>query len=185
MNRSLFNRIAWLQAITMLVLALPVAGAGMYVWRAHHLSQQRLADLEPRYARLAGLLERKAELEVMGTQANQQLARLAYPVTLDVTQAGNDAQQRIRTLFADSKLDIISIQVLTPVKEASNFDRIPINLRVEGDLAGLQNALALLSNQSPLVLVDTLTVQTIGAVKPSSIQRLGAQFNFFVLRVRS
>ena len=185
MNRSLFNRIVWLQAITVIALLLPVAGAGAYVWREHRLTQQRLVDLEPRYARLAGLLERKAELEVMGTHANQQLARLAYPVTLDVTQAGNDAQQRIRTLFADSKLDIISIQVLTPVKEASNFDRIPINLRVEGDLAGLQNALALLSSQSPLVLVDTLSVQTIGAVKPTSIQRLGGQFNFFVLRVRS
>ncbi len=184
MNRSAFHRIAWLQALTILVLVVPVAGAGAYVWREHRLSQQRLADLEPRYARLAGLLGKKSELEAMGAQSKEQLARLAYPTTQDVTQAGNDAQQRIRTLFADSKLDIISIQVLLPVKEESKFDRIPINLRVEGDLAGLQNALALLSGQSPLVLVDSLSLQTIGAVRPASIQRLGGQFNFFVLRVR-
>ncbi len=185
MNRSIFHRIAWLQAITMLALALPLIGVGAFVWREHRLSQQRLADLEPRYARLTGLLQQKTELEAMGTHAKEQLMRLSYPATQDVTQAGNDAQQRIRTLFADSKLDIISIQVLPPIKEESKFDRIPINLRVEGDLVGLQNALALLSGQSPLVLVDSLSLQTIGAVKPASVQRLGGQFNFFVLRVRS
>ncbi len=185
MNRSIFRRIAWLQALTILALLLPLAGAGALVWREHRFSQQRLADLAPRYARLTGLLEQKAALDAMGIQAKEQLARLTYPATQDVTQAGNDAQQRIRTLFADSKLDIISIQVLPPLKEESKFDRIPISLRVEGDLTGMQNALSLLAAQSPLVLVDNLTLQTIGAVKPASIQRLGGQFNFFVLRVRS
>ena len=101
----------------------------------------------------------------------------------DVTQVGNDAQQRIRSLFADSKLDIISIQVL-PSKEDGKFDRIPIDLRVEGDITGLQNALALLSAQSPSVYVENMSVQTIGAVKPASVQRLGGQFNLSVLRLR-
>jgi len=184
MRRSLLNRIVWLQALTVLALLLPMAGAGLYAWTQHQRVQTRLADLEPRYARLAGLLEHRAELQTLGVKANAQLARLAYPASQDVTQAGNDAQQRIRSLFADSKLDIISIQVLPP-KEEPKFDRIPINLRVEGDLAGIQEALLKLSTQSPLVLVDSLTLQTIGAVKPASVQRLGGQFNFFVLRVRS
>ena len=39
--------------------------------------------------------------------------------------------------------------------------------------------------QTPVVLVDSLSLQTIGAVRPASIQRLGGQFNFSVLRVRS
>lgn len=184
MKRSVFNRIVWLQALTVLLLLLPLAGAGLYVWALHQRVQNHLANLEPRYARLAGLLERRADLLALGVQANAQLARLTYPVSQDVTQAGNDAQQRIRSLFADSKLDIISIQVLPP-KEEDKFDRIPINLRVEGDLAGIQDALMKLASQSPVVLVDSLTLQTIGAVKPASIQRLGGQFNFSVLRVRS
>ncbi len=184
MSRPLFNRIAWLQALTILMLVLPVVAAGLYVWSRHDLVKRQLADLEPRYARLAGLLEHQADLKALGLQANEQLTRLTYPATLDVTQAGNDAQQRIRTLFADSKLDIISIQVLAPPKEDAKFDRIPINLRVEGDLASIQNALALLSGQTPSVLIDSLSLQTIGAVKPASIQRLGGQFSFYVLRVR-
>jgi general secretion pathway protein M len=184
MKRPIFNRVAALQALTVLVLLLPLAGAGLYVWTLHHRLQTHLADLEPRFARLAGLLARHADLQAMGVQANAQLARLTYPASQDVTQAGNDAQQRIRSLFADSKLDIISIQVLPP-KEEGKFDRISINLRVEGELSGVQDALMKLPGQSPVVLVDSLTLQTIGAVRPASIQRLGGQFNFSVLRVRS
>lgn len=184
MSQSPFNRIAWLQALTVVVLLLPLAGAGLFVWIHHQRIQNHLADLEPRYARLAGLLEHQADLKALGLKANEQLNRLAYPVGQDVTQAGNDAQQRIRNLFAESKLEIISIQVLPAVKEEAKFDRIPINLRVEGDLMGIQNALSTLSRQTPVVLVDSLSVQTIGAVRPASIQRLGGQFNFFVLRVR-
>lgn len=184
MRRALLNRIGWLQALTVLLLLLPLVGAGLYVWTLHQRFQTQLTDLEPRYARLAGLLERQSDLKALGVQANQQLVRLVYPGSQDVTQAGNDAQQRIRSLFADSKLDIISIQVLPP-KEEAKFDRIPINLRVEGDLAGIQDALLKLSTQSPLVLVDSVAVQTIGAVRPASTQRVGGQFNFYVLRVRS
>jgi len=185
MSRSFFNRIAWLQALTVLVLLLPLAGAGIFVWIHHQRIENHLADLEPRYARLAGLLERQSDLKALAVQANDQLARLTYPAAQDVTQAGNDAQQRIRSLFTESKLDIISIQVLASPKEDAKFDRIPINLRVEGDLAGIQNALSSLARQTPMVMVDSLSLQTIGAVRPASIQRLGGQFNLSVLRVRS
>ena len=185
MNRLTFNRIVFLQAITALALLLPAAGAIFFIWSKHQQIEQLLSDLTPRYARLAGLVERQADLKALSEQANTQLTRLAYPSSQDATQAGNDAQQRIRTLFADSKLDIISIQVLPLGKEETKVDRIQINLRVEGDLAGIQNALATLTSQTPLVLVDSMALQTIGAVKPASIQRLGGQFNFSVLRVRS
>jgi len=185
MSRPVFNRIAWLQALTLALLLLPLAGAAAYVWIHHQRIQGHLADLEPHYARLAGLLEREGELKARNIQAKEQLARLAYPAGQDVTQTGNDAQQRIRSLFADSKLDIISIQVLPSKKEDAKFDRISVNLRVEGDLAGIQNALSKLSVLSPAVLIDSLSVQTIGAVRPASIQRVGGQFGLSVLRVRS
>jgi len=184
MKRQYFNRVLWLQVLTACVLLLPLLGTGFYVWTKHQSYLGFLADLEPRYARLAGLLARQADLKTLTEQGNKQLTLLAYPASQDATQAGNDAQQRIRALFAQSKLDIISIQVLPAPKDDAKFDRIPINLRVEGDLAGIQAALTALASQSPTVLLESLSIQTIGAVRPASIQRLGGQFNFFVLRVR-
>lgn len=177
------SRVAWLQALIILTLLLPMVGGVLYVYGIHQRAQSRLADSEPRFARLAGFLERQGDMKALVIQGKEQLARHAYPTTQDITQAGNDAQQRIRSLFADSKLEIISIQVLPP-KEEGKFDRIFIDLRVEGDLSGLQNALSLLSTQTPSVLMGSMTLQTIGAVRPASTQRLGGQFNFSVLRVR-
>ena len=183
MSRLPSSRVALLQVLTVLLLGLPLLGVAYFVGTHHVSVGKHIEGLEPRYARLLGLSERQADFQALGQQAGEQLKRLAYPANQDATQAGNDAQQRIRALFADSKLEISSIQVM-PSKEAGLFDRIPIDLRVEGDLTGIQNALSLLSTQSPVVLTEEVTLQTIGAVKPASTQRLSGQFVFSVFRVR-
>lgn len=183
MTRFVFNRIAWLQALTILVLLAPLAGSIYYVTSKHQMFQQLLADNAPRYARLMGLMTQQAELTALNIQATEQLKRLTYSAEQDATQAGNDAQQRIRDIFSNSKLDIISIQVLPPAKGETKFDRIPVTVRIEGELSGIQSALLTLSTQTPRVLLDNLTIQTIGAVKPASIQRLSGQFDLSVIRV--
>ena len=51
-------------------------------------------------------------------------------------------------------------------------------------MLALQTALVGLSSQSPAILIDGFTVQTIGAVRADVPQRLGIQFNLSVLRER-
>lgn len=177
-------RIAILQAVTLAALLAVPAAAGLYVWKKHQWAEEQLAQLEPRFARLAGLQQSQERLASAEASANALLASHVYPPSQDAVQVGNDAQQRIRALFADSKLDVASIQVLPP-KEAAAFDRIGVVLRVEGELTGIQNALALLEKQAPTVWVESVSIQTVGFVKPQSAQRLAAQFSFSVLRGRS
>jgi general secretion pathway protein M len=182
MSRLPFSRIVWLQILTVLAIVLPLIAASLYVFARYENMQKHMGNLEPRYARLLGMAEKQADYQVEGQHALDLIKRLAYPASQDATQAGNDAQQRIRALFADSKLDISSIQVL-PSKDEGVFDRIPIDLRVEGDLTGIQNALALLTAQSPAVFSEEVTLQTVGAVKPASTQRLSGQFVLSVFRL--
>ncbi len=184
MKRALPSRVMWLQTVMIATVVLALGAGGVFIWNLHQRAQSQLSEIEPRFARLSGLAERHAEMKAMSTQVSQRIATKAYPATQDLTQVGNDAQQRIRGLFADSKLDIISVQVLPP-KEEGKFDRISIDLRVEGDLTSLQNALSLIAAQTPLVVMESMSVQTIGAVRPASAQRLGGQFNFTVYRVRA
>lgn len=183
MRRVIPTRTAVIQCITVLVLLTPLIGAGVFVGMQHQQIAQSLSDLEPRYARMLGLLARKADLLAASESAKAQLKLKAYPMEQDSTVSGNDAQQRIRALFADSRLNVISIQVLA-AKEEDGFDKIVIDLRVEGDLTGIQNALALLAAQKPMVTVDEVNLQTIGAVLPASVQRVAGQFLFSVLRAR-
>ncbi len=184
MTRLRFNRIvAWQVLIVSLVLTI-LAGAGIFVWLRHQQYQAGLAELEPRYARLLGLLKHQTDLQALGTQVSAAMVQRSYPASQDIAKAGNDAQQRIRSLFADSRLEVISIQVL-PAKEEGQFNRITITLRVEGDLSAMQTALDKLTGLTPTVLVDSMTLQTIGAVRPASVQRLGGQFSFSVFRLRA
>lgn len=173
-----------LQAITLLLVLAPFVAGGVWVWQKHQWAGQQLAQLEPRHARLLGLQASKDALAEAEVATMAQLARQVYTASLDAAQAGNDAQQRIRTLFADSKLEIASIQVL-PAKELKTFDRIGVVLRVEGDLVGIQNALSMLETLTPTVWLESASIQTIGAVKPKAVQRLGGQFTLFVLRSRA
>jgi general secretion pathway protein M len=112
------------------------------------------------------------------------LARHAYPSSQDVAQAGSDAQQRVRDIFAKAGLEVASTQVL-PAKPVEGFDRIPLVLRVEGNLTALQSALMVLPSQSPSLFVEGFNVQVIGAFRPDAPQRLSMQVNLFVLRVRA
>ena len=183
MKRVAFSRIALLQALTVLVMLLPVVFGGYTVWVKHNRVTGIVADLEPRYARMQGLLARGAEVRAMDAKAQELLLQLAYPATQDLAKTGNEAQQRIRSLFTDSQLDVVSIQVM-PGKVEGKFDRISISMRVEGGMPGFQVALERLAAQSPVILVDSMTLQTVGTARPASVQRTGGQFVFSVFRIR-
>jgi general secretion pathway protein M len=183
MRRIAFNRVVLFQSLTVLVLAGLVVFASYTTWAKHDRAQGILADLEPRYARLQGLLERQADMQAMDAKAKELLLQMAFPATQDLAKTGNDAQQRIRSLFADSRLDVISIQI-SPGKAEGDFDRISISLRAEGTLTDVQAALGRLADQSPVILIDSMLLQTVGGARPASVQRIGGQFVFSVFRVR-
>jgi general secretion pathway protein M len=183
MNRQA-AKIATLQFLTALLVLLPLIAAGVYIWHKHQWANSLLADIEPRHARLQGLGSLKPELEVALKQTQTALAKHVYSASLDATKAGNDAQQRIRKVFAESQLTIDSVQVLA-AKDVENFQRIGVVLRVEGSLPNVHEALLRLGDQSPTILLDSVLIQNLGPLKPSSPQRLMGNFSFSVLRAKT
>ncbi len=172
--------------VTLAALMLPFVLAGLYAADKHRWAQDRLDELEPRYARLLGLAARREELQQTQAKAGEMLARHVYTTELDVTQAGNDAQQRIRQIFSQAGLSIVSTQVLPPKLEP-HFERIPLVVRADGELLALQSALMVLDTQKPSIFIDEMTLQQLGQVRgapPGTGPRLAAQFRLSVLRVR-
>ncbi len=168
---------------TVVALLLPLALLGGYIAQKHQWAQARLAELEPRYARLQGLEQQRADLEATLARAQAARAQYVYPAGQDATQAGNEAQQRVRDIFSGAGLQVISSQVLPP-KAEKGFDRIPLTVRTEGELLALQSALAVLSSQAPVIVIDELEVQ-VRSNPPNAEPHLAAQFNLSVLRERS
>lgn len=183
MNRQA-AKIATLQFLTLALILLPLLIGGYYIWQKHRWANALLAEIEPRHARLQGLGALKPELEVALKQTQAVLAKHVYPASLDATKAGNDAQQRIRKVFADSQVTIESLQVLA-AKEGESFQRIGVVLRIEGSLPNIQEALVRLGDQSPTILLDSLYIQNLGPVRASSPQRLMGNFSFSVLRAKT
>jgi general secretion pathway protein M len=184
MNKKAQQRLIFLQALILLVLAAAIAAAANFVWQKHQSAQSQLEENEPLYARMLGLESSASQLVQAEQTIKTQLTQSAYPSDQTAVQAGNDAQQKIRTLFVSSKLDIASIQVLPP-KELSTFDRVGVVLRVEGDLTGMHNAMLGLQALKPFIFLDSVNMQVIGPARPKMAPRLLAQFNFSVLRLRS
>lgn len=178
------NRDTITAALIVSLLLIPLALLGAYVAQKHMWGASQLESLSPRYARMEGVLLSKEALDKAAAESQNRLALYVYSSAQDVTQAGNDAQQRIRAVFSAAGLDVVSSQVL-PAKKDAHFDRIALAVRLEGELLGLQSALAVLPSLTPVVLIDAMNVQTVGVQRADRPQRLAIQFNLSVLRARA
>jgi general secretion pathway protein M len=160
-----------------------LGGAAAYVVSKHTWASERLAELEPRYARLAGIEASAPALDPALRERRALLERHAYLSSQDVAKAGSDAQQRARDIFAKAGLEVSSTQVL-PAKTVDGFDRIPVVLRLEGELPALQSALVVLPSSAPSLFVEVFNVQGTSLPRGDAPPRLTMQVNLFVLRVR-
>lgn len=171
-------------AVVIALLLAPLAAGGFYVFQKHQWAQARLAELEPRYARLLGLTEQRADITAVLAQAKDARARYVYPASQDATVAGNAAQQRIREILGAAGMQVSSSQVLPP-KAVKGYERIAITVRAEGDWLAVQSALSVFSSQLPLILVDEFEVQVPGGLgtTPSRLEpKLAVSFVFSVLK---
>ena len=173
------NAVPVAMALLLLLAAVIAYAVSKHVW-----ALERLAEIEPRYARLTGIEASGPALDKALIERRALFGRHAYPSSQDVARAGSEAQQRVREIFTKAGLEVSSTQVL-PAKAVDGFDRIPVVIRVDGDLAALQGALVVLPAQSPSLFVEAVNVQTSGTPKPDAAQRLSVQINLFVLRARS
>ena len=95
-------------------------------------------------------------------------------------------QQKVRDLLTRAGLTVVSSQVLPP-KEEKGFDRIPLSVRAEGEVLAVDSALAVLSEQLPVMLLSDVEVRNQGALQSMNEKmapRLTLQLSLSVLRER-
>lgn len=182
MNR-LQSRILALQALTLLLILAPFAFGGLYVWQKHEAALEKLAQWEPRHARLQGILAQQADFVTASQQAQSLLNVFVYPAESDGTKVANEAQQRIKTALEQSGLRVESIRVSEGV-ESGDFLRLKITARLDGNINQLFKALLLLREQQPILMVDAMRFNNEGPLAKASVQRITGQMDFTVLRAK-
>jgi general secretion pathway protein M len=164
------------------VLLLAGLWACWFTWTKYQQAHQRLAEIEPRYARLAGLLQNGERLALADSALKANLANYVYGAGDDANQIGNTALQQVREMATKQGLRVTSSQV-TPPRDEQGFDRIGLNIRVEGEWPQLVALLGQLAQQQPLVQYGNLQIGTVYS-GPKAGQEVFGFFDLYVLKER-
>lgn len=177
------NRALWTAAVLWIVLlALLAMAAVQALVGLHRRATDSIATIEPRFARLLGVAEGRDRIAAAASEARRGMLRHAYEATRDASQTANDAQQRARDLFSKAGLDVITMQV-QPVRQTPHFERVPISLRIDGELQALQAALATLPDASPSLFVEGMVLQSASSGEAGAA-RVVCELQLFALRAK-
>jgi general secretion pathway protein M len=111
--------------------------------------------VEPRIARLQGLLNNEEELREQSAVAAERLRDLVFPSTEDPSTLAATLQADVRQIFSEAGLSVSNSQVM-PLREGDHFDRVAVKLTVSGGLSGLDAALIGVAAYRPQLLVESL-----------------------------
>ncbi len=143
-----------------LTLAVPLVlylNALLGLWGAHQSAQADIDRIEPRIARLQGLIDNEDQLREASAVVDSQVLTLVYPASEDQATVAANLQTKVRDIFSTAGLSVTNSQVLA-AREQGNFDYIGVKLTVKGSLPALDEALAGIGSYLPLVLVESLDI---------------------------
>lgn len=180
--RTLRPEVGWLLLAGALCLAL-AAWAGWTVVTKHQQAAARLAEVEPRHARLAGMLQNKELFAQSGQALQANLKQFIYAPGGDSSQTANTALQRVRDLAVARRLRVTSSQTAAP-RDEDGFDRIGLTLRIEGEWPELVAFMGDLAAQQPAVYTTNLQLGVQSAGVRGEPRAVFGQFDLYVLKER-
>jgi general secretion pathway protein M len=140
--------------------------------------------LEPRLARVQGLLMEREELQGQSVRAVEVLREQVYADSQDPSALAASLQAEARQIFAEAGLAVSNSQVL-PLRRGELFDEVAVKIAVEGSIAALDGALVGIAAHRPRMLVEAIDVFPIngpGRGAESVRQALSAVVQLKVLR---
>ncbi len=141
-------------------LALPLLlllyGVGS-LWSLRLDYQRQIDRLEPRLARMLGVMEFEEALRAAYDQVDLRVLNLVYPAEKDRAALGAELQKNARDLMRESGMEITNSQLL-PVYEKEGIEYIGLKMTTSGTLAALDAALTALAGYEPLLMVESLDV---------------------------
>lgn len=169
-------------SVTLIVLLLGFGVALSVILHAEHSAEQKLADLEPRIARLEGLQGAGPKIGQALAAQKKQLDQLVYDTAPGLDRVGAQLQQTIRSALMQAGLSIQGSQVFTPKPQSSaSIGSVDIQLNVLGNLDQLRSGIVALSAIRPRVYVTELMVQPIRRGKDEGSQRVSATIKISAL----
>lgn len=174
------------------LLLLAVLSCLLYFWMLRQAYVDEIATVQPRTARLLGMVENEASLAEAGAAAERALTEVAHAAKGDPAATAAALQRDVRRLMTEAGLSISGSQVLDS-RSGDGYDQLRLDITAEGNINALDEALLQLEQMRPLVFVEVLRVKPVrsrrrnaNAVDPGQgdPRRLNARFSLFSLRLQ-
>jgi general secretion pathway protein M len=118
---------------------------------------REIERLEPRIARLAGLIASEGKLLESSGVLESRMYALIYPASTSTASAAASLQNDVRELATVAGLTLNNSQVLPP-RELETLQKLAVKLRLKGDLAAVDRLLEELAGFEPLILVESIVI---------------------------
>ncbi|RLA43453.1 MAG: hypothetical protein DRR04_10295 [Gammaproteobacteria bacterium] len=151
------QRSAWIIGLTLLIPVLLYINLLISLQGMRQDYQSQIDGLEPRIARMQGLIEHQEPLGEAAGSVDKQVMNLVYAATAERATVSAALQTDVRQILVDAGLSVTNSQVL-PVREEEVFDYIGVKLTVTGSIDALDAGLVALASYRPQVLVESLDV---------------------------
>ena len=172
----------WLALLAVALLALALTGAA-YVMRKHQWARRTVADVTPRVARLSGMAHSGDALQQAQQRLRVNLQHFVWDDAQSAAAIGNTVLQRVREQAAQHDLRVSSSQSAVAPQGEGGFERINLDVRVEGDWPALLALLDDVSREQPMVYLDSAQISPAGRMNADGVQpHLAARLSLFVLQ---
>ena len=143
-----------------LTLAVPLLlviylALNLMVTRSDH--QAEIERLEPRIARMQGLIDSEKFLAESAEKFDGQLRGLVFPSTDELATVAATLQENVRDIATAAGLTVSNSQILR-ASQKEGFDQIGLKLTLSGDVTALDAALLEFASYVPLLLVESIEV---------------------------
>ncbi|MCK0509358.1 type II secretion system protein GspM [Aromatoleum anaerobium] len=145
-------------ASTALVLVLMLFTGLYLVWDRWQKYEAALEAIEPRVARLAGILVARDDIASTLDATRVRAAAYAYPHTLDPARVASELQSRVRDVFQGAGMSVQGSQQMPP-RSAPDHQEIALVVNAQGGLPELEAALRTLRTLSPRLRIESITLQ--------------------------
>lgn len=163
-----------------LVLA-TLSGGWYFVLQKQSWLTSQIEYIEPRYSRLKGLESELDRIVDAIDKIQMELNKYFIGGVGDQNQIGNDALQRVRKVLESTGFEINSAQVVVDVKN-DGFNKIGLIIKGDSNVNSLMTSMSGINELRPVVIVDSLVVQSTGLSQPHVAQRIVVQMNLSLLR---
>jgi hypothetical protein len=179
-----------LQALLLLVLAIPCIALATWLWGKHQSWQNNLQRQEAMYARLTGIQAQQTDIALALEQAQQQASLYLFPAEGEPEATATAALQQLRQAIDGIGVKVTSSQIKHDLQEdeAQPYQRLQLLLSLDGKWSDIQLALAALRDIRPLLWVDKVQISLktrLQSANPEVEQTLGVELAISLYKAKA